>query len=242
MNNASFLLKEAEPEPLDIGGLTPFTTIDFPGQLAAVIFAQGCPWRCDYCHNKPLLDRHGEKQYRWQDVIDFLHKRTGLIDAVVISGGEPTLQRRLPDAILQLRDMGFKIGLHTAGVYPKRLAKVLPMLDWIGLDIKSAHADYDDITGVPGSGDRAWSSARMVLESGIDYEVRTTLYPVIIQGDKFTDLVAELKQLGVSNYCVQRCNLDFCSTTLPAEKSFFQFDHSHRDLLNETFEHFIVRD
>ena len=242
MTSASFSLKKAEPEPLDIGGLTPFTTIDFPGQLAAVLFAQGCPWRCDYCHNKPLLDRHGEKQYRWQEVIDFLQTRTGLIDAVVISGGEPTLQRGLPDAVRQLREMGFKVGLHTAGVYPRRLAEVLPMLDWIGLDIKSAYADYDDITGVPGSGDRAWSSAGMVVESGIDYEVRTTLYPVIMEGEKFADLVGELKQLGVSNYSVQRCNLDFCSTPLSAEKSVFQLNQSHRALLTETFEHFTVRD
>lgn len=242
MTNANFSLKETEPEPLDIGGLTPFTTIDFPGQLSAVLFTQGCPWRCDYCHNKPLLDRNGDSQYRWQSIVDFLQRRTGLIDAVVISGGEPTLQRGLPDAIRQIREMGFKVGLHTAGIYPRRLAEVLPMLDWVGLDIKSAYADYDDITGVPGSGDRAWSSAGMVVESGIDYEVRTTLYPVLMQENKLNDLVAELKQLGVSNYCIQRCNLDFCSAPMSAEQSLFHLDQSQRDLLSETFEHFIVRD
>ena len=242
MTNANFSLKEPEPEPLLIGGLTPFTTIDFPGQLAAVLYAQGCPWRCDYCHNKPLLDRRGEKQYPWPDIIEFLQKRSGLIDAVVISGGEPTLQRGLPDAISELREMGFKVGLHTAGIYPGRLTKVLPMLDWIGLDIKAARADYDDITGVPGSGERAWSCVGMVVGSGVDYEVRTTLYPVIMEGDKFTHLVRELKQHGVSNYSVQRCNLEFCTTTLAQEKAFFQLDPDQRALLTETFEHFIVRD
>lgn len=241
MRNASFSLKKPEPEALNIGGLTPFTTIDFPGQLAAVLFTQGCPWRCDYCHNKPLLARQGDRQYRWQEVIDFLQKRVGLIDAVVISGGEPTLQRGLRAAIGQIRELGFKVGLHTAGIYPGRLAEVLPVLDWVGLDIKSAYAHYDAITGVPGSADRAWSSAGLLVESGIDYEVRTTLHPVIMEEDNLAELVAELSQLGVSNYCVQRCNLDFCSSPQPTEKSLARLDQSQHALLAETFEHFSVR-
>ena len=151
------------------------------------------------------------------------------------------MQSGLQAAIGQIRELGFKVGLHTAGIYPRRLAEVLPVLDWVGLDIKSAYAHYDTITGVPGSGDRAWSSAGMVVESGIDYEVRTTLHPVIMEEDNLAELVHELTQIGVSNYCVQRCNLDFCSSPLPAEKSFLEFNQTHHSLLAGAFEHFTVR-
>lgn len=92
---------------LIIGGLTPFTTIDFPGKLAAVIFCQGCPWRCGYCHNRHLLDAGQPGTVPWHEVIRFLEQRRGLLDAVVFSGGEPTLQTRLPDAVAAVRRMGF---------------------------------------------------------------------------------------------------------------------------------------
>ena len=212
MGNAHSSLRKLIVEPVDIGGLTPFTSIDYPGQLSAVLFLQGCPWRCIYCHNESLLCRDCDSPYRWDAVCDFLQRRIGLIDAVVFSGGEPTLQSGLEQAIRRIRNLGFKIGLHSAGIYPERLKKILPLLDWIGLDIKSTVEQYDQITGVPGSGERAWLSAQLVSESGVDYEIRTTLHPLLMESDHLRRLIEQLKQLGVSNYSMQRCNLDFCSS------------------------------
>ena len=83
---------------LRIGGFTPFTTTDYPGQLAAVVFCQGCPWRCAYCHNPHLLPVEGPESHAWPDLLRFLASRRGLLDAVVFSGGEPTLQGGLADA------------------------------------------------------------------------------------------------------------------------------------------------
>lgn len=193
-----------------VGGLTPLTTIDYPGELSAVIFMQGCPWRCGYCQNSELLPRHNESSIPWQDVLAFLKKRKGLLDAVVFSGGEPTLQSSLKSAMQQVKAMGFKTGLHTAGIYPERLTKVLSWVDWIGLDVKSARADYDKITGVKGSGDKAWKSARIVLESGIDYEFRTTVHPDMLTKKQLSDLVTELIESGVENYVIQECVTTRC--------------------------------
>ena len=86
-------------KPLRLGGLTPLTTIDFPGRLAAVLYCQGCPWRCTYCHNTELLDAATPPALPWPDALAFLHRRRGLLDGVVFSGGEPTLQAALADAL-----------------------------------------------------------------------------------------------------------------------------------------------
>ena len=142
--------------PVEVGGLTPLTTIDYPGELAAVLFLQGCPWRCGYCHNQELMPRRSPFAIPWSRVIELLGQRLGLLDAVVFSGGEPTLQAGLGEAMLQVKSLGFKIGLHTAGIYPERLQAVLPLVDWIGMDIKSTRAEYEATTGVRGSGTRAW--------------------------------------------------------------------------------------
>ena len=124
-----------------IGGLLPFTTIDYPGCLAAVLFCQGCPWRCRYCHNRHLLPQKGGSALPWQDVLALLERRQGLLDALVFSGGEATLQAALPEAMRRVRAMGFKVGLHTAGPYPERLRECLPLLDWVGMDLKAPFAD-----------------------------------------------------------------------------------------------------
>ena len=190
-----------------VGGLTPMTTIDFPGELAAVIFCQGCPWRCHYCHNPELLSCRGEREIPWGEVHDFLKQRQGLLDGVVFSGGEPTLQRSLAQAVDQAKNLGFKVGLHTSGAYPKRLANLLPMIDWVGLDIKALPEKYTDLTGVPGSGERAWESASRVIDSGVGYEIRTTYHPDLYPVDDLEQIVSRLDLLGAKNLKLQQCIL-----------------------------------
>ena len=127
---------------LQVGGLTPFTTIDYPGQLAAVVFVQGCPWRCGYCHNPHLQPRAPAPRPRWRAVLAFLRRRARACSTrVVFSGGEPTLDPALPHAVARRARLGFGVGLHTAGIYPQRLQALLPRLDWVGLDVKAPLAD-----------------------------------------------------------------------------------------------------
>jgi pyruvate formate lyase activating enzyme len=190
---------------LRVGGLTPMTTIDYPGELSAVIFCQGCPWRCRYCHNGHLLPATRGGLMAWGQVVGFLERRRGLLDAVVFSGGEPTLQSALPAAVTQVRSLGFKVGLHTAGPYPDRLRALLPHLDWVGLDIKALPHDYPDITGVPGSGDKAWESLRLLRNAGIALEVRTTLMPDWERDGRVQALVRRLRAVGIEDWVPQRC-------------------------------------
>ena len=196
---------------LEVGGLTTLSTSDYPGMLAAVVFCQGCPWRCGYCQNPHLLTRHSAHPLLWREVRDFLRRRRGLLDAVVFSGGEPTLQKGLLAAVKEVKEMGFKVGLHTGGAYPDRLAKLLPYLDWVGMDIKTRFAEYDRVTLAPGSGVQAKKSVQLLLESGVDHEFRTTIHPLLISRQQLNLLAKELAQLGVEHYVLQKFRRKGCA-------------------------------
>jgi pyruvate formate lyase activating enzyme len=198
---------------LVVGGLTPLSTADYPDHLSAVVFCQGCPWRCGYCHNPHLLPAKRSGQMAWNHVLSFLDRRRGLLDAVVFSGGEPLAQSGLVDAMHAARRMGFKIGLHTGGAYPKRFAEVLPLVDWVGFDIKARFAEYRRITAVRGSGDGALASAMLLLGSGVDHEFRTTVHPHQHDSPGLERLAKDLSELGVRNYVLQEFRADGCVDT-----------------------------
>ncbi|MBZ0092858.1 MAG: anaerobic ribonucleoside-triphosphate reductase activating protein [Sulfuricellaceae bacterium] len=191
--------------------MVPLTTTDYPGGLAAVLFCQGCPWRCAYCQNTHLIPPKGERELAWSDVLAFLRRRIGLLDAVVFSGGEPSLQQAIVAAARQVRGMGFKLGLHTAGPYPERLAEVLPELDWVGMDVKAGFADYAATTGVPGSGAKAQASARLLLESGIAHEFRTTWHPALMSAERLRALARTLAGMGVRRFALQAFRATGCA-------------------------------
>ncbi|MBI2383394.1 MAG: anaerobic ribonucleoside-triphosphate reductase activating protein [Gammaproteobacteria bacterium] len=190
---------------LRIGGLVPLTGVDYPGELAAVVFCQGCPWRCRYCHNPHLIPARGAVAIRWEDVERFLETRRGLLDAVVFSGGEPTAQGALVAACRRVRELGFRVGLHTAGACPERLRRLLPHCDWVGLDIKSLPEDYGALTGAAGAAGRAWRSLDLLLESGIRYEVRTTVHSEFASAPGLRRLADALWQRGVRHWALQLC-------------------------------------
>lgn len=188
---------------LKVGGFTPFSATDYPGQLAAVVFVQGCPWACGYCHNPHLQARTPASPLPWTDILARLRRRAGLLDAVVFSGGEPTLDPGLADAMRAVRELGFGVGLHTGGAYPRRLAELLPLLDWVGLDIKAAPEHYDAITGIRGSAAPAWASAELVLASGVAHEFRTTAHPDLHSESELLALAQALSALGLRHYALQ---------------------------------------
>lgn len=222
---------------LNIGGLTAFTTIDFPGHLAAVIFLQGCAWRCPYCHNPHLLGVTQEGN-DWEMLQAFLKERQGFLDGVVFSGGEPLLQSGLADAIAQVKEMGFKVALHTAGANPQRLEKYLPMLDWVGLDVKASFDQYLAITGIKGSGDKVQESLKLLLESGVNYEVRTTVDPDFFTPDTLLNLAEILETAGVKHYALQQCREVEGNNVKP---SMLFNDPALLTRLTSMFEHFTLR-
>ncbi len=189
---------------LQVGGVTPFTTIDFPGRLAAVVFCQGCPWRCRYCHNRHLLPAGVGGKYAWAEVLAWLETRRGLLDGVVFSGGEPLLQRQLPDAASAVRERGFEVALHTSGVYPERLREILPLVDWVGLDIKAPFDEYAAITG-GGDGSRTRDALRHIVQAGIPYELRCTLDTDFFDAARAGKMAMQLAQAGASHLVIQAC-------------------------------------
>jgi pyruvate formate lyase activating enzyme len=207
---------------LRVGGLTPLTTIDFPGRLAAVVFLQGCPWRCGYCHNPALIAADAPTSRSWDEVLAFLERRHGLLDGVVFSGGEPTLQAGLADAVAQVRALGFEVGLHTAGMYPQRLAALLPSLDWVGFDVKAPWDLYDAVTGVPASGAKARASLAHLLASGVAHECRTTWHPGLFPLERLRGLAVQLADLGVTHWALQSCRVDGAPHAMPAEPALAQ--------------------
>ncbi len=192
-----------------VGGVTRFTTTDYPGKLAAVVFAQGCPWRCSYCHNPHLLPSRraagqAPPESGWSEFLQWLETRRGLLDAVVFSGGEPTAQSELVKAVGAVRALGFAVGLHTGGAYPRRLVRLLPQLDWVGLDIKTTRAGYPGITGAARSGVAAFAALDDLCRSGVDFEVRTTVHPTLTPPGRLETLARDLARRGILRWVLQR--------------------------------------
>jgi len=208
---APFPPKAARADALRVGGFVPFTLTDYPDALAAVVFCQGCPWRCAYCHNPHLIAPRGDDEREFARILDWLGTRRGLLDAVVFSGGEPTAQAELAAAITAVHALCFKVGLHTGGAYPRRLADVLSQVDWIGIDVKAPPADYASITGVPDSGASALTSLDLVLASGIAHEVRTTVHPMLTPPAALEQLARELADRGVARWVLQPFRTTGCA-------------------------------
>ncbi|MES2130613.1 MAG: anaerobic ribonucleoside-triphosphate reductase activating protein, partial [Pseudomonadota bacterium] len=162
---------------LKVGGITPFSTTDFPGKLATVMYVQGCPWHCTYCHNPHLQARQAANLVPWERALAFLRQRVGLVEAVIFSGGEPTLDPALAGAIGEVRALGFMAGLQTACIYPARLQQVLPLIDWIAFDVKAPFADYANVTGVADSALTVQECIDMIVASGVEHECSTTIHP-----------------------------------------------------------------
>lgn len=184
------------PHALSIADFVPNGSTDWPGRAAATVLLQGCPWTCTYCFRADMQNALTPGKVEWQEVLDQLEVRRGMIDAVVFSGGEPTRQPGLRAAMRQVRAMGFDVGLHTAGAYPGRLAAVLPEADWVGLDIKAAPEAYGRITGKAASGYKAWTSLELVQHSGIDYEVRLTVDPTVHTREDVFEAVRQVIRRG----------------------------------------------
>lgn len=186
---------------LRVGGIEPLTTVDFPGKLASVVFCQGCPWHCSYCHNAHLQSVHSTNEVSWRAFLDFLKQRVGFLQAVVFSGGEPTMQNLLGPAMETVRDLGFEIGLHTAGMFPARLKTILPLVDWIGFDVKAPldirDLRYEKITGDPKAAETVSQSLDLVIASRVRFHVRTTMDRSILDEQAMEKVNSDLARRGI---------------------------------------------
>ena len=231
----------SRPEPdisLRVGGFEPLSSLDYPGHLAAVIFFQGCPLRCQYCHNKDLLSVQREGLVSWHAIATHLHTRRGLLDGVVFSGGEPLMQSAVTDAINEVRRLGYSIALHTAGCTPRRLEGVLDQLDWVGLDIKALPDEYGPLTGISAAGNKAWKSLELMIESGIEHEVRTTIWPSLLDPNRLLTIARKLSDTGARRWVLQEARDPV--TRLPVDAAAIRDTALHAELAAK-FETFEVR-
>ncbi len=190
---------------MNIGGLQKVSLIDYPGKISAIIFTQGCNFRCPYCHNPQLVD---PKLYRpclfSKDILDFLAHRRGKLDAVTITGGEPTLQEDLIPLIQKIRKMGFAVKLDSNGSRPDVLAHLLKdkLLDFIALDIKAPLDKYSQVVKVQMDTGAIAQSVRLVIQSKIPQEFRTTVVKSMLTQK---DILAIAKEIaGAKRYALQR--------------------------------------
>lgn len=234
---------------LAVGGLLPLTTIDFPGRLAAVVFLKGCNLRCRYCHNPDLLDPvpdgipHRGNALTWKKILEFFRQRKNFLEGVVFSGGEPTIQEGLTEAMKDVRALGLEVALHTNGCFPDKLDPLLAadFLSFVALDVKAPFGEYHLVTRV-GSGDQVKESVAMVLKSGIRHEIRTTVHPSLIDDQHLLEMASSISKMGVKKFVLQKFQFgrifdpqlmqmfgDFVRSTTIAE-------------LNQLFENFQLRE
>ncbi|WP_312612193.1 anaerobic ribonucleoside-triphosphate reductase activating protein [Oscillibacter sp.] len=161
-------------------GLQTLSLVDFPGKVAATVFTGGCNLRCPYCHNARLVTAPAETRERYEDreILEFLSSRRGLLDGVVLSGGEPLLHEGLSDFAARVKTMGFAVKLDTNGCYPQRLRALLETgcIDYVAMDIKNSLPKYPLTVGVTGfDAAPVEESAALLMGGPTDYEFRTTL-------------------------------------------------------------------
>ena len=154
-----------------IGGLQKTSLLDFPDKISAIVFTAGCNFRCGYCHNPELINQVTTVK----DIFEFLNSRKGKLDGVVITGGEPCLQKDLPEFIKKFKSLGFAVKLDTNGSFPEMLEKVLPDVDYVAMDIKAPLNKYSKIVNINVNIDNIQKSINLLKNSGIDYEFRTTV-------------------------------------------------------------------
>ncbi|MDR1609704.1 MAG: anaerobic ribonucleoside-triphosphate reductase activating protein [Holosporales bacterium] len=190
---------------MKIAAILKFSALDYPGKLSGVVFCQGCPLRCGYCHNPNFLDPSLSENVLHEEFLSFLKNRVGLLEAIVFSGGEPLLQPDLMESIKLAKDLGYSVGIHTSGIIPDALKSVLPMLDWVGLDVKTCFELYENITNTPGSGNYAAESLDIILASGVNYEARTTYDSRNITESDLINIARVLGSRGVHKWVIQEC-------------------------------------
>lgn len=161
-----------------ISGLQKMTLLDYPGKVACTVFLQGCNYRCPFCHNTDLLP-HGQEPYMTQEAfLEFLKGKQGLLDAVCVSGGEPTLSPELPRLLEEIKALGFLTKLDTNGSNPRLLRELVEknLVDYVAMDVKNSPRKYAETVGLPRLDLSATEqSLRYLIEGNVAYELRTTL-------------------------------------------------------------------
>lgn len=198
---------------MDLRGFAKFSLVDYPGKISAIVFAGGCNLRCPFCHNPCLvLDPTSQPRVTEREFFKFLDSRRGLLEGVVVSGGEPTLQKNLPEFVSGIRERGFLVKLDTNGTRPEVLEPLLRAraVDDLGIDYKLPAARYSEVAADPAQGAKfaanVAKSIRMAFECGIVPDIRTTVHREMLSVADLKQMWSELQALGVERWYLQQFN------------------------------------
>ncbi len=190
-----------------IKGFQPTSLIDYPGKVCSIIFISKCNFRCGYCHNKELvLDSDNLKEIPEQLIIDHLQKRKNLVDGVVITGGEPLLHRDIQQLIEKIKQLNYLIKLDTNGSFPQILQELINqnLLDYIAMDVKAPleKEKYEKTINTNIDIDKIKQSIKIIKQSGIDHEFRTTVVPSLLTKEDVIEIAKSLA--GANKFIIQR--------------------------------------
>ena len=190
---------------MKIHGLQKMTLLDYPGKVACTVFFGGCDMRCPFCHNAELIDGSAPPVMDERELLDFLKGRKGLLDGVAFTGGEPLLQRELPDLAAKIREMGFSVKLDTNGTHPVLLDRMIRdgLVQYVAMDIKNSPERYAETAGLK-QFDLApvRESVRLLMEGGSDYEFRTTAVAELHDDRSFEEIGRWI--CGAKRYFLQK--------------------------------------
>lgn len=188
-----------------IKGVHKTTLIDYPGKIASIIFLAGCNFRCPYCQNPSLVKDHEElPTMPEKDALEFLRGRKKWLDGVCISGGEPTLNKELPEFLRKIKNMKLLIKLDTNGTNPQMLKELLDekLLDYIAMDIKAPPERYEEVVKAKVDLEKIKKSVEIIRNSGVDYAFRTTVVPGLLNSEDIKKICSWLR--GSKRYYLQQ--------------------------------------
>lgn len=193
-----------------VGGLQKLTLVDYPGNVAAIIFTKGCIFRCPYCHNPDLVLPTRGVEIPISEIYQFLEEKKTFLDGICISGGEPTLHKDLPDFIAHIKSLGYKVKLDTNGVTPEMITELISkkLVDYFAMDLKQTWGKYQKIANVAPGKERFIESCKktfkIIQNSGVPHEWRTTVLPGIHTEADFIEMASWL--LPGEQYFIQDIN------------------------------------
>ena len=198
---------------MDLRGFAKFSLVDSPGKIAAIVFSGGCNLRCPFCHNPCLvLDPTSQPRVTEREFFKFLSTRKGLLEGVVVSGGEPTLQKDLPEFVAGIKERGFLVKLDTNGTRPEVLEELLKnrAVDDLGIDYKLPAVRYGEVAADPAQGPRfaenVAGSIRLAFKYGVTPDIRTTVHREMLSPEDLAQMWEELSSLGVKRWYLQQFN------------------------------------
>lgn len=188
-----------------LGGLQKTSLIDYPGNISCIVFTLGCNFRCPFCHNRELVIDTEETPALSEDYFfGFLKERKGKLDGVVITGGEPLIHEDIEGFMKKIKSMGFLVKLDTNGSFPGRLKDLIDkkLVDYIAMDVKAVPEKYGKSCGVEVDPGKIKKSVKIIMESGVDYEFRTTAIKDVQDRKDFSKIAEWLE--GADKYCLQK--------------------------------------